>query len=85
MLASIPAIVYNQHVCHLIRGRLDMIELTKLNDVPILVNAELIETVEESPDTVITLTSGKKILVKERRQEVKNLVKSYKRDIFGIR
>ena len=62
-----------------------MIELTKLNDVPILVNAELIETVEESPDTVITLTSGKKILVKERRQEVKNLVKSYKRDIFGIR
>ena len=59
-----------------------MIELTRLNGTPFLVNVELIETVEETPDTVITLTSGKKIIVKERRQEVKNLVKSYKRDIY---
>jgi len=59
-----------------------MIELTRLNGTPILVNTDLIETVEETPDTVITLTSGKKIIVKERRQEVKNLVKSYKRDIY---
>ena len=59
-----------------------MIEITKLNDVKISVNAELIETVEEIPDTVITLTTGKKIFVKESRQKVENLVKSYKRDIF---
>ena len=59
-----------------------MIELTRLNGTPIVVNTDLIETVEETPDTVITLTSGKKIIVKERRQEVKNLVKSYKRDIY---
>ena len=39
-----------------------------------LVNTSLIETVEETPDTVITLTSGKKIIVKESRQEVKYLV-----------
>ncbi|MCR5788318.1 MAG: flagellar FlbD family protein [Lachnospiraceae bacterium] len=61
-----------------------MIEVTKLNGVKVLVNEDLIETVEETPDTVLTLTNGKKILIKERRQEVKNLVKSFKRDIFGV-
>ena len=60
-----------------------MIEVTKLNGVKVLVNEDLIETVEETPDTVLSLTNGKKILVKERRQEVKNLVKSFKRDIFS--
>ncbi len=59
-----------------------MIEITKLNDMKISINAELIETVEEIPDTVITLTTGKKIFVKESRQKIENLVKSYKRDIF---
>ena len=59
-----------------------MIEITKLNDIKISINAELIETVEEVPDTVITLTTGKKIFVKESRQKIENLVKSYKRDIF---
>lgn len=60
-----------------------MIELTRLNDSEITVNAEMIEMVEETPDTVITLTTGKKIIVKESRQEVKNLVISYKREIFS--
>ena len=59
-----------------------MIEVTKLNDVKITLNAELVEIVEEIPDTVITLTTGKKIFVKESRQKIENLVKSYKRDIF---
>lgn len=59
-----------------------MIEVTKLNDMKISINAELIETVEEIPDTVVTLTTGKKIFVKESRQKIENLVKSYKRDIF---
>ena len=59
-----------------------MIEITKLNGAKMLVNTSLIETVEETPDTVITLTSGKKIIVKESRQEVKNLVKLYENDLF---
>ncbi len=59
-----------------------MIELTKLNDIKFTVNAELIEMVEEVPDTVITLTTGKKIFVKESRQNVKNLVILYKQEIF---
>ncbi len=60
-----------------------MIELTKLNGQKILVNCDLIELVEETPDTVVSFTTGRKIIVKESRQEVKNLVKSYRKDIFA--
>ncbi len=60
-----------------------MIELTKLNENKFILNADLIETIEETPDTVITLVSGKKIIVKESRQEVKNLVISYRKTIFS--
>ena len=60
-----------------------MIELTKINDVKITLNADIIEVVEETPDTVISLTTGKKVIVKESRQEVTNLVISYKREIFS--
>lgn len=59
-----------------------MIEVTKLNGSKLTVNAELIERVEELPDTVITMTTGNKIIVKESRQEVKNLVILYKKEIF---
>ena len=59
-----------------------MIEVTRLNGTTVLINSDLIETVEETPYTVISLTTGRKFIVKESRQEVKNLVKSYKRDIF---
>lgn len=60
-----------------------MIELTKFNDMKFTVNAEIIEFVEETPDTVISLTTGKKILVKESRQEVVDKVVEYKRAIFS--
>ena len=59
-----------------------MIEVTRLNDTKILINPDLIEFVEETPDTVITFTTGRKIIVKESRQNIKNLVKSYRKDIF---
>ena len=55
-----------------------MIEVTKINGVRVLVNPDLIELVEETPDTVLTLTTGKKIIVKESRQEIKNLVILYR-------
>ena len=60
-----------------------MIKLTKLNGQKVLVNCDLIELVEETPDTVVSFTTGRKIIVKESRQEVKNLVKSYRKDIFA--
>ncbi len=58
-----------------------MIEVTKLNGTKTLINEDLIETVESNPDTVISFTTGRKIIVKESRQEVNNLVKSYRKDI----
>ena len=64
-------------------GEDSMIEVTKINGVKVLVNPDLIELVEETPDTVLTLTTGKKIIVKESRQEIKNLVILYRKDIFA--
>ncbi len=61
-----------------------MIDVTRLNGSGVTVNSDLIETVEETPDTVITLTTGKKIIVKESRQTVKNLVKLFKRECNSI-
>ena len=61
--------------------RMTMIEVTKLNGKKITINAELIEMIEETPDTMVSFVTGKKIIVKESRQEVKNLVILYKKDI----
>ncbi len=47
-----------------------MIEVTKLNDVKIIINADLIETIEATPDAVITLLNGKKFVVKENVEEI---------------
>ena len=63
-------------------GENSMIEVTKINGVKVLVNPDLIELVEETPDTVLTLTTGRKIIVKESRQQIKSLVKYYTERIF---
>jgi flagellar protein FlbD len=42
-----------------------MIKVTRLNDKEFAINIDLIETLEETPDTVITLTGGNKYVVKE--------------------
>ena len=60
-----------------------MIEVTKINGVKVLVNPDLIELVEETPASVLKLPPGKKIIVKESRQEIKNLVILYRKDIFA--
>lgn len=59
-----------------------MIDVTRMNGTTLTINNDLIESVEEMPDTVITLTTGKKIIVKESRQDVKNLVKLFKKEIY---
>ncbi|GIP36818.1 hypothetical protein J31TS4_00980 [Paenibacillus sp. J31TS4] len=61
-----------------------MISVTRLNGKPITVNALLIETVEETPDTMITLTTGKRITVLERNTDVTEAVRSYLRSIGWI-
>jgi flagellar protein FlbD len=60
-----------------------MIEVTKMNGQKVLINPDLMEVVEETPDTVISFSTGRKIIVKESRQELKNLVKSYRKDNFA--
>ena len=64
-------------------GRITVIEVTKLDGTKTLINQELIETVESTPDTVVTLTTGRKIITKESRQEIDNLVKSYRKEIYA--
>jgi len=60
-----------------------MIELTKLNGKRFFLNAEYIETVESTPDTVITLTNDKKFLVRETKEEIVAMVIDYKKKING--
>ena len=60
-----------------------MIELTKLNKKRFLLNCDLIETVESTPDTVITLRNGKLCIVVESPEEITRLVLEYKRSQFS--
>jgi flagellar protein FlbD len=47
-----------------------MIPLTKLNNTAFVLNAELIKFIESTPDTMITLTTGDRFIVKETSDEV---------------
>lgn len=58
-----------------------MIILTKLNTKEFALNSDLIEVIEETPDTVITTTNGNKYVVKETTQEVIDKIIAYKRNI----
>lgn len=55
-----------------------MITVTKLNDFQIVINCDLIETIQQTPDTTITLTTGKKLIVKESVDDIINLIIEYK-------
>ncbi|MCE5284781.1 MAG: flagellar FlbD family protein [Pelosinus sp.] len=62
-----------------------MIKVTRLKsqDHDFVLNAELIETIEKTPDTVITLVNGKKLIVEETSEEIVRKVMDYRRAIFG--
>lgn len=59
-----------------------MIELTKLNDKKVVINCELIEHMEANPDTVISLTTGNKFVVKETIEDTIEKIIEYKKKIF---
>lgn len=61
-----------------------MITVTRLNGKPIIVNALLIETIEETPDTMITLTTGKKITVLEKADDVTRSVQQFLQTIGAV-
>ncbi len=58
-----------------------MITLTRLNGRRFVVNADLIRTVEENPDTTVTLVNGDHLIVKESMQEVVNRAVDYGRSL----
>lgn len=55
-----------------------MIELTRLNGTPILLNSDLIKTAESSPDTMLTLINGEKLIVRENLHDIKERVLAYR-------
>ncbi|MGA2881523.1 MAG: flagellar FlbD family protein [Bryobacteraceae bacterium] len=59
-----------------------MIKLTRLNHVPLIVNADLIEHVEVTPDTVVALTTGQKFMVLESAEEVVDKVVQFRRALL---
>ena len=58
-----------------------MIRLTRINHVPLVLNSDLIEHIEVTPDTVISLTNGQKFLVLESSEEVISRVVEFRRSI----
>jgi len=59
-----------------------MIRLTRLNTQPLAVNSDLIKFIEQSPDTLITLITGEKIVVRESAQEVLVRIVDFRRSVL---
>lgn len=58
-----------------------MIKVTRLNGEPIYINSDLIEFIETTPDTIITLTTGKKVIIKENIEYVIQHIVDYNQKI----
>jgi flagellar protein FlbD len=61
-----------------------MIEITRINGQPMVLNCDLIESIEAAPDTIIRLTSGKTIVIKESVKELVERVVAFKRRVLGL-
>lgn len=61
------------------KGAVAVIPVTRLNGQTIIINLDLIETLEQTPDTVITLTNGKKFVVRESVNEIVAEIVRFKR------
>ena len=59
-----------------------MIKITRLNRTPLILNSDLIEHIEMTPDTVITLTSGQKYMVLETTEEIVERVVSFRQSLL---
>lgn len=60
-----------------------MIQLTRINHKPLLLNSDLIEHMEVTPDTVISMTTGQKFMVIESAEEIVEKVIAFRRSICG--
>jgi flagellar protein FlbD len=61
-----------------------MIELTRLNGHPMVLNSDLIKTAEASPDTMLTLINGEKLIVREEIAEVVERVLDYRARLLAV-
>ncbi len=61
---------------------IDMVQVSRLNGESYYVNPNLIKTIEETPDTVITLTTEKKLIVKEKATEIVDKIIVYNQNIY---
>jgi flagellar protein FlbD len=61
-----------------------MIELTRLNGRSIVLNCDLIKTVEASPDTMLTLINGEKLIIREGISEVVERVLAYRARLLAV-
>ena len=61
-----------------------MIKLTKINNAPIALNSDLIEYIEETPDTVITLTNNDRVVVQEKMVEIIDKIVQFRRLVAGL-
>ena len=59
-----------------------MITVHRLNNSEFIINANQIEIIEATPDTVITLVNERKLIVKETAMEIRNMVIDYHRQVF---
>ena len=60
-----------------------MIELTRLNGKPMILNSDLIKTAEASPDTMLTLINGEKLIVREDLDEIVNRTLAYRAQLLS--
>ncbi|HEY9765529.1 MAG TPA: flagellar FlbD family protein [Chroococcales cyanobacterium] len=60
-----------------------MIKATRLNGTEFYINPELIETVEETPDTVVKLTTGQTFVVRDHAGVMVERFMEYKRTVYG--
>ncbi|MGA2722543.1 MAG: flagellar FlbD family protein [Bryobacteraceae bacterium] len=60
-----------------------MIYVTRLNHTPVVLNSDLIEQIETTPDTVISMTTGEKIMVLESTEEVIERVRHFRHSILA--
>jgi flagellar protein FlbD len=58
-----------------------MIHVTRINHVPLVLNSDLIDHVETTPDTVVSLTTGQKFVVLESAEEIIRRVVAFRREI----
>jgi flagellar protein FlbD len=61
----------------------DVITLTRLNGQPVMLNCDLIESVESDADTVVTLTTGNAVVVREPLAEIERKVVEFKQRVYG--